>query len=211
MSYKIHVPVAVKSRYKSLWHHTIAPGLFVHCQPGGLKKHQIDPVVVPLGVESIIFKIQISKWMSPAAPCAIAYCTSKSPETLLSNLCHQDGHTMSYIWYASWIDWRLPRSSTPKRASTYVKAFAVKSTFTLSFDRLDSLNAVSIDKLHSVHPCVILKGILCDFSSSHFSEQVIVLNKYCTYNKPIPKISHVKTLQNLCKMRYKKTIRKYEK
>ena len=35
-------------------------------------------------------------------------------------------------------------------------------------------------------------------------EQIIVLNKYCTYNKPIPKISHVKTLQNLCKMRYKK-------
>ena len=37
-------------------------------------------------------------------------------------------------------------------------------------------------------------------------EQIIVLNKYCTYNKPtcIPKISHVKTLQNLCIMRYKK-------
>ena len=28
-------------------------------------------------------------------------------------------------------------------------------------------------------------------------------------NKPIPKILHVKTLQNLCKMRYKKAIRKY--
>ena len=27
--------------------------------------------------------------------------------------------------------------------------------------------------------------------------QIIVLNKYCTYNKPIPKISHFKTLQNL--------------
>ena len=34
-------------------------------------------------------------------------------------------------------------------------------------------------------------------------EQIIVLNKYCTYNNPIPKISHVKTLQNSCKMRYK--------
>ena len=30
---------------------------------------------------------------------------------------------------------------------------------------------------------------------------------YLMYNKPIPKISHVKTLQNLCKMRYKQTIR----
>ena len=28
----------------------------------------------------------------------------------------------------------------------------------------------------------------------------IPLNKYCTYNKPNPKISHVKTLQNLCNM-----------
>ena len=27
-------------------------------------------------------------------------------------------------------------------------------------------------------------------------EQNIVLNKYCTENKPIPKISHIKTLQN---------------
>ena len=36
------------------------------------------------------------------------------------------------------------------------------------------------------------------------TEQIIVLNKYCNYNKPIPKISHVKTVQNLCKMRYKK-------
>ena len=40
--------------------------------------------------------------------------------------------------------------------------------------------------------------------------QIIVLNIYCTYNKPIPKISHVTTLQNLCKMRYKKSIRKQE-
>ena len=39
-------------------------------------------------------------------------------------------------------------------------------------------------------------------------EQIIVLNTYCTYNKPIPKISHVRTLQNLGEMRYKKTIRK---
>ena len=31
-------------------------------------------------------------------------------------------------------------------------------------------------------------------------EQIIVLNKHCTYNKPIPKISHIKTLQNSCKM-----------
>ena len=32
------------------------------------------------------------------------------------------------------------------------------------------------------------------------------LNLQCVpvYNKPIPKISHVKTLQNSCKMRYKK-------
>ena len=36
-------------------------------------------------------------------------------------------------------------------------------------------------------------------------EQIIVLNTYCTHNKPIPKISHVKTLQDLCKMSTKKT------
>ena len=47
------------------------------------------------------------------------------------------------------------------------------------------------------------KGILCDFFIFTL-EQIIVLNKYFTYNKSIPKISHVKTLQNLCKMRYKK-------
>ena len=46
------------------------------------------------------------------------------------------------------------------------------------------------------------KGILCNFFIFTL-EQIIDLNKYCTYNKPIPKISHVKTLQNLCKMRYK--------
>ena len=28
-------------------------------------------------------------------------------------------------------------------------------------------------------------------------------NKFRTYNKPIPRISHVQILQNLCKMRYK--------
>ena len=39
-------------------------------------------------------------------------------------------------------------------------------------------------------------------------DQIIVLNKYCTYNKPIPKILHVKTLQNLCKMRCKKSNKK---
>ena len=38
-------------------------------------------------------------------------------------------------------------------------------------------------------------------------EQIIILNNYCTYNKPIPKISHIKTLQNLCKVKYKKTLR----
>ena len=35
--------------------------------------------------------------------------------------------------------------------------------------------------------------------------QINVLNKYYTYNKPIPKISYVKTQQNLFKMRLKKT------
>ena len=37
-------------------------------------------------------------------------------------------------------------------------------------------------------------------------EQIIVLNKYCTYNKHIPKISHAKkkTEPVVCKMRYKK-------
>ena len=49
----------------------------------------------------------------------------------------------------------------------------------------------------------LLKEILCDFFIFTL-DQIIVLNKHCTHNKPIPKISHVKTLQNLCKMRYKK-------
>ena len=34
-------------------------------------------------------------------------------------------------------------------------------------------------------------------------EQIIVLNRCRTYNIPIPKISHVETLPNLCKMRSK--------
>ena len=34
-------------------------------------------------------------------------------------------------------------------------------------------------------------------------EQIVVLNKYCTYNKPIPKIPHVETPQDLCRMKYK--------
>ena len=50
---------------------------------------------------------------------------------------------------------------------------------------------------------VKVNGSLCDISIFTL-EQIIVLNKYCTYKKPISKISHVKTLQNLCKMRYKK-------
>ena len=33
-----------------------------------------------------------------------------------------------------------------------------------------------------------LKGILCDFLILKL-EQIIVLNKFCTYTKPIPKIS----------------------
>ena len=49
---------------------------------------------------------------------------------------------------------------------------------------------------------VKIKGILCHFFIFTL-DQIIVLNKYCTYNKPIPKILHVNTLQNLCKMRYK--------
>ena len=40
-----------------------------------------------------------------------------------------------------------------------------------------------------------IKGILCDFFIFTL-DQIIVLNKYFTYNKPIPKIVHVKTLQN---------------
>ena len=43
---------------------------------------------------------------------------------------------------------------------------------------------------------LLIKGILCDFFILKL-EQIIVLNKYCIYNKTIPKISHVKTLQNL--------------
>ena len=42
-----------------------------------------------------------------------------------------------------------------------------------------------------------IKGILCDFFILTFGDS-IVLHKYCTYNKPITKLSHVKTLQNLC-------------
>ena len=47
-------------------------------------------------------------------------------------------------------------------------------------------------------------GILCRDFFILTLEQINVLDKYCTYNnKPIPKISDVKTIQNLCKMRYK--------
>ena len=48
-----------------------------------------------------------------------------------------------------------------------------------------------------------IKGIVCDFFILTL-EQIIVLNKYCTYSKPIPKISHVKTLKNLWKWDTKK-------
>ena len=47
-----------------------------------------------------------------------------------------------------------------------------------------------------------LKKLYVIFSSSHL-EQIIVLKEYCTYNKPISNLQHVKTLQNLSKMRYK--------
>ena len=47
-----------------------------------------------------------------------------------------------------------------------------------------------------------LKGILCHLFILTL-EQIIVLSYYCTNNKPILKVSHVKTLQNLCKMRNK--------
>ena len=40
------------------------------------------------------------------------------------------------------------------------------------------------------------KGILCGFFILTLEQIIIVSNKHCTYNKPIPKISHVKTLQN---------------
>ena len=53
----------------------------------------------------------------------------------------------------------------------------------------------------------MIKGILCDFFIFTI-EQIILLNTYCTYNKAIPKISHIKTLQNLCKMRLKKNNKK---
>ena len=42
-------------------------------------------------------------------------------------------------------------------------------------------------------------------------EQIIVLNKYCSYNTPVPKISHVKTLKNCVKWdtNNNKMVRKY--
>ena len=46
------------------------------------------------------------------------------------------------------------------------------------------------------------KGIVCVLFNLTL-KQIIVLNKYYTYNKPIPKIAHVKTLQNVSKTRYK--------
>ena len=52
-----------------------------------------------------------------------------------------------------------------------------------------------------------ISGMLCDFFICTL-EQIIVWNKYCTYNKPIPKISCDKTLQNLCKMRLQKNNKK---
>ena len=47
-----------------------------------------------------------------------------------------------------------------------------------------------------------IKEILCDFFI-FILEQIIVLNTYCTYNKPMPKLSHVDTLHNSCKMNTK--------
>ena len=61
---------------------------------------------------------------------------------------------------------------------------------------------ISNDKIvHNVtwndeHGWALLKEYYEMFSSSHL--QIIVLNNYCTENKPIPKISHIKTLQNSC-------------
>ena len=54
--------------------------------------------------------------------------------------------------------------------------------------------------LNASDKVVYIKGILYDFFIFTLKE-IIVLKKYCIYNKPIPEISHIKTLQNLCKMR----------
>ena len=60
-------------------------------------------------------------------------------------------------------------------------------------------------QMHYFHPFIfnmsqrsisLVKEMLCGLFIFTL-EQIIVLNKYCTYNEPIQKISHVKTLQNL--------------
>ena len=60
---------------------------------------------------------------------------------------------------------------------------------------------------HTLHQVFPVKGILGHLFI-FILEQIIVWNKFCTYNhdnKPIPKTSHVKTLQNLCKIKLKTT------
>ena len=87
-----------------------------------------------------------------------------------------------------------------------LKCFSIKDS---GHDSLLS-SGISVADLHFDFPFASLgkyftklKGILCDFVIFTL-DQII---KYCTYNKHIPTILHVKTLQNLCKIRYQKTIR----
>ena len=65
----------------------------------------------------------------------------------------------------------------------------------------------SAQKILNQIKILCLNLMLCDLFIFTL-KWIIVLNKYFTSKKPIPKVSHVKTLQNLCKMRYKITIRK---
>ena len=63
-----------------------------------------------------------------------------------------------------------------------------------------------IIKINVVLHAGYLKEYYVIFSSSHLNR--LLSYTYCTCNKPIPKLSHVETLQNLCKMIQKKPIRK---
>ena len=68
--------------------------------------------------------------------------------------------------------------------------------------RITYLHSYTVMSFSSLLSHYIIRCPLKEFyvicSSSCTLEHIIVLNKYCTYNKPIPRISHVKTLQNLC-------------
>ena len=71
--------------------------------------------------------------------------------------------------------------------------------FSHFFLATDLVNLILILKGSRVYSYLLLLYVIYSFLTL---EQIIVLNEY-SYNKHIPKISHIKIIQDLCKMRYK--------